>query len=271
MLRAAQRGGYAVGAFNVENMEMMQAVLAAAVQMRAPVILQTTPGTLGYAPPELFAAMAGALMAQVGVPALLHLDHGNSFELAERAKRAGYGSLMIDGSKLPYEENVELTGRVVRMAGTLPVEAELGTVGGKEDGHQAQVQYTDPEQAADFAARTGIGSFAVAIGTAHGFYKGEPKLDLDRLSLIRQRVDIPLVLHGTSGVSGEQVRACVRRGICKVNYATDLRVAYTAGVRAALVQKPDAVDPKLFGKAGREAVQRRVCELMELCGCAGKA
>jgi tagatose 1,6-diphosphate aldolase GatY/KbaY len=157
------------------------------------------------------------------------------------------------------------------MAGSLPVEAELGTVGGKEDGMEARPQYTDPDQAVDFVSRTGIASFAVAIGTAHGIYKGEPKLDLDRLAEVRARVDVPLVLHGTSGVPEDQVRGCIARGICKVNYATELRQVFTAAVRQALAELPDAYDPKKYLAEGRRAVQARVQELIRLLGSSGKA
>ena len=271
MLKKAQSEGYAVGAFNAENMEMVQAILSAAEAEQAPVILQTTPGTLKYAGPKCFAGLVSRLAGSAKVPAALHLDHGSSYELAEECAKEGYTSLMIDGSKLPYEENIALTCRVVSMACGLPVEAELGTVGGKEDGMEAKPQYTDPEEAADFVRRTGITSFAVAIGTAHGVYKGEPKLDLERLSEVRAKVDIPLVLHGTSGVPEEQVRECIRRGICKVNYATDLRIAFTAGVKKAIAEQPDAFDPKKYLAAGRSAVENRVRELIRLLGSDGKA
>ena len=271
MLCKAQAGGYAVGAFNAENLEMAQAIIAAAEAENAPVMIQTTPGTLKYAGPECFSGLVGRLARDAKVPAALHLDHGNSYELAEKCAREGYTSLMIDGSKLPYEENIALTRRVVAMAGSLPVEAELGTVGGKEDGMEAKPQYTDPDEAADFVSRTGISSFAVAIGTAHGVYKGEPKLDLDRLSEVRAKVELPLVLHGTSGVPEDQVRECIRRGICKVNYATDLRIAFTAGVKRAIAEQPDAFDPKKYLAAGRKAVEERVRELIRLLGSNGKA
>lgn len=271
MLQSAQSGGYAVGAFNAENMEMVQAILEAAEAMRAPVMVQTTPGTLKFAPPACFAALVGRLARDVSVPVALHLDHGNSLALAAECAREGYTSLMIDGSLLPYEDNVALTHQVVEAAGDIPVEAELGTVGGKEDGHEATAQYTDPAQAARFVRETGVFSFAVAIGTAHGVYKGEPKLDLARLSEIRAVVEAPLVLHGTSGVPDDQVRECIRRGICKVNYATDLRIAYTKGVREALSAHPAAYDPKLYAAAGRAETQRRVCALIEVCGSGGKA
>ena len=270
MLKKAQAGGYAVGAFNAENLEMVQAIIAAAEAENAPVMIQTTPGTLKYAGPKCFAGLVSRFARDASVPIALHLDHGNSYELAEECAREGYTSLMIDGSKLPYEENIALTRRVVAMACGLPVEAELGTVGGKEDGMEAKPQYTDPEQAADFVRQTGISSFAVAIGTAHGIYKGEPKLDLDRLSEVRERVDIPLVLHGTSGVPEDQVRACIARGICKVNYATELRQVFTAAVRKALSDLPDAFDPKKYLAEGRKAVEERVRELIRLLGSNGK-
>lgn len=271
MLKKAQLGHYAVGAFNAENMEMVQAIIAAAEAETAPVIIQTTPGTLKYAGPKCFASLTGRLARDAAVSVALHLDHGNSYELAEECAREGYTSLMIDGSKLPFGDNVEITRRVVEMAKGLPVEAELGTVGGKEDGMEAKPQYTDPEEAAAFVRLTGISSFAVAIGTAHGVYKGKPKLDLDRLSQVRAKVDIPLVLHGTSGVPEDQVRECIRRGICKVNYATDLRIAFTNGVKKAIESNPDAFDPKKYLAEGRKAVQVRVQELIRLLGGSGKA
>ena len=271
MLKKAQAGHYAIGAFNVENLEMVQAVIAAAEKMHAPVMIQTTPGTLKYAPPAAFASLVRALAEKASVPVAMHLDHGNSYELALACYEAGYTSLMIDGSLLPFEDNIVLTRRVVAMAGDLPVEAELGTVGGKEDTHSASIQYTDPHQAAEFVERTGITTFAPAIGTAHGVYKDIPRLDLDRLSEIRALVPVPLVLHGTSGVPDDTVRACIQRGICKVNYATDLRIAFTEAMRQAIAQQPAAIDPKKILAPAREAVMEKVCHLIEVCGCAGKA
>jgi len=271
MLLKAQKEGYALGAFNVENMEMVQAVIEAAEEMRSPVMIQTTSGTLKYATPAMYASMVRAMAEKASVPVCMHLDHGDSIETARKCMEAGYTSLMIDGSKLDFEENIALSRAVVEMAGDLPIEAELGTVGGKEDGHSAQAQYTEPDKAAEFVARTGISSLAVAIGTAHGIYKGEPKLDIGRLAEIRKVVDIPLVLHGTSGVPEEAVRACIKEGICKVNYATDLRIAYTNGVRALLAEKPEAYDPKAFGKVGRAEVKKVVCDRIRLVGSDGKA
>lgn len=271
MLKKAQQGKYAVGAFNAENMEMVQAIVAAAEAEHAPVIIQTTPGTLKYADAMIFAGQASRLAAAASVPVALHLDHGNSFELAEYCVRQGYTSVMIDGSLLPFEDNVALSRRVVEMAGDTPVEAELGTVGGKEDSHEASVSYTDPAQAEEFVRRTGVYSFAPAIGTAHGVYKSTPKIDLERLSEIAARVDAPLVLHGTSGVPDETVRACIERGICKVNYATDLRITFTNAVKAYIAENPNAFDPKKYLGAARAAVTERVRELIRVCGSNEKA
>ncbi len=274
MLSDAQKGGYAVGAFNAENMEMVQAILAAAAELKSPVMIQTTPGTIRYGGLEYYYANVSAGAALVGVPVALHLDHGSSFELASRAYRAGYTSIMIDGSKLPFEENVTVSHKVAEMcaAGGIPVEAELGTVGGKEDDRESQGDiYTDPEKAAEFAERTGVFSLAVAIGTAHGFYARTPVLDVNRLTEIRKRVEIPLVLHGASGLSDEQVAECVRRGICKVNFATELRDAYSKGVKKVLRENPEVFDPKVYSKEGRERVKELVMHKIRVCGSADKA
>ena len=275
LLQDAQRNHYAIGAFNVENMEMVQAVIAAAEALSSPVILQTTPGTLKYAAPEVYYANVAAMAKTARVPVVMHLDHGSSFELALRAFRAGYTSIMIDGSKLDFEENAALTKSVVDAchAGGIPVEAELGKVGGKEDDLDggADNGYTVPEEAAVFAERTGVDSLAVAIGTAHGVYKGTPKLDLPRISRIRELVSVPLVLHGTSGVPDDTVRQCIARGMCKVNYATYLRIAFTGGVKECLQKNPDVYDPKKYGAEGRERVKQYVMEKIRVCGSDGRA
>lgn len=275
MLTKAQRSGYAVGAFNIENMEMAQAVISAAEETGSPVIAQTTPSTLRYAPPGLFLANVRAMAEESPVPVAMHLDHGDTFDLAMRCYRAGYTSVMIDGSKLPFKENAVLSKKVADAchAGGIPVEAELGKVGGKEDDLSVKEgdPFTDPDEAARFAKESQVDFLAVAIGTAHGIYKGTPKLDLDRLSAIRERVDIPLVLHGTSGVPDTDVRECVRRGICKVNYATDLRIAFTKGVKEIMAKTPDVYDPKKYNAAGREEVKRYVIERMTVLGSAGRA
>jgi len=274
MLEDAQRRGYAVGAFNCENMEMVKAIIAAAEELRAPVMLQTTPSTVRYGTLQTYAAIVKAEAEKASVPVCLHLDHGSSFDLAIQAMQAGYSSVMIDGSKLPFEENIAVTKKVAdaaRAAG-IPVEAELGKVGGKEDDLEAEADTnTDPGQAQEFVERTGITSLAVAIGTAHGFYVGTPVLDKERLSQIRKVVDIPLVLHGASGLSDEDVRDCVSRGICKVNFATELRKAFTDACREKAAEDPAAFDPKVFGKVGMAAVTQLVKNRMMVCGCNGKA
>lgn len=273
LLLDAQSHGYAVGAFNVENMEMIQAVVAAAEAERAPIILQTTPGTLRYADTAIFAAMAQAAAEKAAVPVALHLDHGSSFELARQAAIDGYTSLMIDGSKLPLSENIALSRSVAEMAAGMSgrpcVEAELGKLGGKEDDLEVapgEDIYTDPAEAERFVAETGIDALAVAIGTAHGFYKGKPKLAFERLSQIREAVSIPLVLHGTSGVPDEDVKRAIGLGICKVNYATELRAAYTAAVRKSLRDDDSIYDPKKYGAAARSAVTELVKNKIKIFG-----
>ena len=274
MLLDAQAGGYAVGAFNVENMEMVKAVIAAAEELRAPVMLQTTPSTVKYASLAMYAAIVSAEAKKASVPVALHLDHGSSFELAMQALREGYTSIMIDGSHESFEGNIDVTKRVVAAAkpNRIPVEAELGKVGGKEDDLEADADTnTDPMQAREFVERTGVSSLAVAIGTAHGFYVGTPVLDKERLSEIRKVVEVPLVLHGASGLSDEDVKDCVARGICKVNFATELRAAFTDGIKEVLAAKPDTFDPKKLGAVGMEKVTELVKSRIRVCGCGGKA
>lgn len=274
MLTDAQKGGYAVGAFNAENMEMVKAIIKAAEELKAPVMIQTTPSTVKYGTLETYAAIVSAEAKKASVPVCLHLDHGNSFELAVQAIKAGYTSVMIDGSHEDFEGNIAVSKKVadVAKAVNIPVEAELGKVGGKEDDLEAEADTnTDPQQAKEFVERTGVDSLAVAIGTAHGFYVGTPVLDKERLTEIRQVVDIPLVLHGASGLSDEDVRDCVKRGICKVNFATELRAAYTAVGKKLLEEKPETIDPKALGKVGMAAVTELVKGRMKVCGCDGKA
>lgn len=274
MLLDAQKRGYAVGAFNAENMEMVKAIIAAAEELQAPVMIQTTPSTVKYGTLDTYAAIVAAEAKKASVPVCLHLDHGNSYELAVQAMQAGYTSVMIDGSHGQLEENIAVTAKVAETAAAMgiPVEAELGKVGGKEDDLETDADTnTDPEEAGYFVEKTGVDSLAVAIGTAHGFYVGTPVLDKERLSQIRRVVSIPLVLHGASGLSDNDVRDCVRRGICKVNFATELRVAYTDAVKKLLAEKPETFDPKALGKTGMAAVTSLVKERMKVCGCDGKA
>lgn len=278
MLKNAKKGRYAIGAFNVENMEMAIAIIRAAEELSAPVMLQTTPSTVKYASLELFYANVKALADKASVPVALHLDHGSSYELAREAISVGYSSVMIDGSKESLDGNIAVTRRVTEEAkGIVPVEAELGTVGGKEDSTVATgTAYTDPDDAVRFVRETGCSSLAVGIGTAHGVYVGTPVLDVGRLSEIRRRLEaaglgIPLVLHGASGLSDEAVKDCIAEGICKVNFATELRQAYTLGVKEYLAEDPAVFDPKKYGKRAMEKVTEAVKYRILVCGCNGKA
>lgn len=273
MLRKAQEQGFAVGAFNVENMEMAQAIISAAEELRAPVILQTTPSTVRYAGTGMYAAMVAALAQEATVPMAMHLDHGDSFALCAQALRSGYTSVMIDGSKLPLEENIALTYKVSEMCAAVgvPVEGEIGRVGGKEDDLESDGGYTIPEEAVRFEKESGLFSMAVGVGTAHGFYKEKPQLNKELITTLRGMLQAPMVLHGASGLSDEDVKDCIRRGICKVNFATELRAAYTEGVKAVLAENPKTFDPKAYGKEARQRVKSLVMERMLVCGCDGKA
>lgn len=273
MLRKAQEQGFAVGAFNVENMEMAQAIISAAEELGAPVILQTTPSTVRYAGTGMYAAMVAALAQEATVPVAMHLDHGDSFALCAQALRSGYTSVMIDGSKLPLEENIALTYKVSEMCAAVgvPVEGEIGRVGGKEDDLESDGGYTIPEEAVRFEKESGLFSMAVGVGTAHGFYKEKPQLNKELITTLRGMLQAPMVLHGASGLSDEDVKDCIRRGICKVNFATELRAAYTEGVKAVLAENPKTFDPKAYGKEARQRVKSLVMERMLVCGCGGKA
>lgn len=276
MLKEAQAGHYAVGAFNVENLEFVMAVLKAAEQQQSPVILQTTPGTIKYANVGLYAALVKTAAEQVSVPVALHLDHGDSFERAMQALQAGYTSVMIDGSHESFEENIALTSSVTKVAAAfgIPVEAELGKVGGKEDDGPAvegESPYTDPAEAEEFVARTHCSSLAVGVGTSHGVYKGTPHVEMSVLKKIRAVVDVPLVLHGTSGVPDDQVREAISLGICKVNYATELRQAYTHAYSAYTQAHPDNFDPKKPAAPGMQAIVDVVASHMDNLGSSHKA
>ena len=275
MLQKAREGKYAIGAFNVENMEMVMAVLAAAEAKNSPVIMQTTPGTIKYAGVDYYYANVAAAAKRSSVPVVMHLDHGDSFQRAMAAYRAGYTSIMIDGSKLPFEENIDLTKRVVDAChpGDVYVEGELGKVGGKEDDLEGDDDnpYTDPEEAKIFVEKTGVDDLAIGVGTAHGVYKGIPKVNTDLIATIHDMVEVPLVLHGTSGVPDEQVITAVKNGICKVNYATDLRIAFTRGAKEFMAEHPEAFDPKKYSKQGMAEVQKYVEQKIEVCGSVGKA
>ncbi|MHB1483525.1 MAG: class II fructose-bisphosphate aldolase [Saccharofermentanales bacterium] len=273
MLIDAMNNKYAVGAFNIENMEMAQAVIEAASAMSTPVIIQTTQSTLKYAPPAVYACIVRMLAESADIPVAIHLDHSQSVELIHESIQSGYTSVMYDGSAEDYKTNKDITARVCRFAHELDisVEAELGRIGGKEDDISGDKNYTDPGIVGDFVSGTGIDALAVSIGTAHGFYKGVPKLDLELLSEIRSLTDIPLVLHGASGLTDEVVRETICRGISKINFATELRAAFTDGVKEYLASDPTVFDPKKYLSQGRLRVKQLVEMKISVCGSGSKA
>ena len=276
MLLDAQKNHYAVGAFNIENLEFVMAVLAAAEETKSPVIMQTTPGTVKSAGLDYFYGMVKAAAERASVPVALHLDHGDGFDRCMQALRVGYTSVMIDGSHETFEDNIALTKSVAAVGAAMgvPVEAELGKVGGKEDDGPAvegENPYTDPEEAREFVERTGCTSLAIGVGTAHGVYTETPHIEQEVVKAIRAAVDVPLVLHGTSGVPDEQVAEAVKNGICKVNYATELRQAYTKGFMGYMAENPGCFDPKKPAKLGMAEITNIVKVRMENLGSVGRA
>lgn len=261
--------GRAVGAFNVHNMEDVQAVVWAAEEMGTPVIVMASESALKYAGVPYIARLVQTAAEQVSVPIALQLDHGHSLEIVKACIQWGFTSVMIDGSRLPFAENVALTRSVVELAHAhgVSVEAELGRVGGKEDDLEVadrDAYLTDPGQAVEFVEQTGIDILAPAVGTAHGLYKGEPRLDFARLREIAARVDMPLVLHGGSDLPAETVRETIRCGIAKVNIGTDLKYAVTNGVRAFLQGHPEEFEPRKVFAAARDAAKQLVLEKLRI-------
>ncbi|MGE5583639.1 MAG: class II fructose-bisphosphate aldolase [Bacillota bacterium] len=242
----------AVCGFDFINLEYVKAIMAGAEELNSPVILMATEGGIKYAGLEYLAALGKAAAQNSKVPVALHLDHCTNFDTIVKAIKNGFSSVMIDASKLPFAENLALTKEVVRVAHAagVSVESELGRVGGKEDNiktSKAEELMTDPEEAIRFVAETGIDCLAVAIGTAHGLYKGEPKLNLELLKKIKSVIDVPLVLHGGSDLPDETARATVRLGIRKFNIWTDMAVAQVTSIRRTLAENPELQDPrKLF-------------------------
>lgn len=275
MLKKAQKNHYAVPAFNIHNLETMQVIVETAAELQSPVILAGTPGTYTYAGTENIVAITQALAIKHHIPLALHLDHHENFDDIANKINAGVRSVMIDGSHETFDENITIVKRVVDYAHRfdVSVEAELGRLGGVEDDlivDSKDALYTNPQQAAEFIAKTGIDSLAIAIGTAHGLYKSEPKLDFDRLSHIRANVDIPLVLHGASGVPDKDVRECIKRGICKVNVATELKIAFSDALKQYFIENPNANDPRYYMKPAKIAMKEVVKKIIDTCGCAGQ-
>lgn len=287
MFRKALKADYAIGAFNVNNMEIIQGIVEAAGEENAPLILQVSAGARKYAKGPYLRHLVEAAIEDTGVDVCLHLDHGEDFEICKQCVDDGFTSVMIDGSKHPFEENISLTKEVVEYAHAhgVVVEAELGKLAGIEDNINVDARsatFTDPDEAAEFVKRTGVDSLAIAIGTSHGAYKfkGDPYLDFERLKAIHKLIpDTPLVLHGAStvlkefvdrcneyggkipgaqGVPEEMIREAVKHGVCKVNIDTDLRLAMTAEIRRVFIEQPDVFDPRKYLGPGREAIKRMV-------------
>jgi len=287
MFKKSLKSDYAVGAFNVNNMEIIQGIVDAAKQEQAPIILQVSAGARKYAKPAYLLKLVEAAMMDTGLDICLHLDHGEDFEICKQCIDGGFTSVMIDGSKHPFEDNVALTKKVVEYAHAhgVVVEAELGKLAGVEDNIKVDSKsatYTDPEEAAEFVEKTGVDSLAIAIGTSHGAYKfsGDPQLDFDRLREIHKLIpDTPLVLHGAStvlpefvdkcnqyggnipgakGVPEEMITEAAKYGICKVNIDTDLRLAMTAEIRKYLAENPKEFDPRKYLGPARYAISSMV-------------
>ncbi len=301
MFRKAHEGGYAVGAFNVNNMEIIQGITEAVKEENAPLILQVSAGARKYAKHVYLMKLVEAAIEDTGLDLCLHLDHGEDFEICKSCVDGGFTSVMIDGSKYSFEENIALTKRVVEYAHErgVVVEAELGKLAGIEDNVNVAEQdatFTDPDQAAEFIERTGCDSLAIAIGTSHGAYKfkGEPRLRFDILEKISQmKPGFPLVLHGASTVLPEFVELCNRyggklpgaqgvpedmlrkagtMGVCKINIDTDLRLAMTASIRKHFAENPEDFDPRKYLKPARQSIKEMVRhKIRNVLNCAGKA
>jgi len=269
ILQIALAQRFAVGAFNANNMEMVQAIVEAAQEERAPVILQVSQGAIRYAGLDFAVGMVKIAAGQVDIPVVLHLDHGTSFEQNVLCLRAGFTSLMFDGSKLPYEENVAISKRVCEIAhiASIPVEAELGRVLQSTDDvtpEEVEAAMTDPDQAKEFVNLTGADSLAVAVGSVHAMQAREAALDILRIEAIRQKVEVPLVLHGSSGVQHDSVVEAIEHGICKVNVATYLNQAFVQGMREGFERHPGEVDPRKFLTISRDNVKEAVREKIRL-------
>ena len=300
MFKDAYEKGYAVGAFNVNNMEIIQGIVEAAKIEQSPLILQVSAGARKYANPVYLRKLVEAAVEDSGLPIALHLDHGDSFDICKSCVDSGFSSVMIDASHHPFEENIELVKKVVDYAHErgVVVEAELGRLAGVEDAVNVSARdasYIDPDQAVEFVERTGVDSLAIAIGTSHGAYKfkGDPQLDFDRLDTITRLLpNFPLVLHGAStvlpefvakcnefggkidgaqGVPEEMLRRASQSGVCKINIDTDLRLAMTAAVREYLALHPDHFDPRQYLGPARQAIQDMVQhKIKNVLGCSNR-
>jgi fructose-bisphosphate aldolase class II len=276
IMQHAHENGYAVGAFNVNNMEAIQAIIEAAEELQSPVVIQVSQGGLEYAGVKYIAAMVKVAAEGANVPVVLHLDHGTEFRNQVQCLRAGWTSLMIDASHCGFEENIAQTKEIVKMAhqAGVGVEAELGKIGGVEDDisvDEKDATYTDVEEAYEFVHATGVDYLAIAVGTAHGPYKGDPKIDFTRIAEIKAKLNIPLVLHGSSGVPKESIEKAIAAGINKINIDTDLRQAYHRAVKKFVTENPDAYDPRKINGPGKEAMKEVVKDKMRMFNSVNQA
>lgn len=277
MLNKAYQEGYAVGQFNINNLEWTQAILAAAEEEKSPVILGVSEGAARYMGGfSVVTAMVKALVEEMNitVPVAIHLDHGSSFDKCKAAIDAGFTSVMIDASSQPFEENVAITKEVVAYAHErgVSVEAELGVVGGQEDDVIADgVIYADPKECEELVKLTGVDCLAPALGSVHGPYKGEPKLGFKEMEEISQTINLPLVLHGGTGIPTEQIQKSISLGTAKINVNTENQIAFTKKVREVLNTDSEVYDPRKIIGPGREAIKETVIEKMREFGSSGKA
>lgn len=268
LMRKASERGYAVPAFNIDNLESAMAVSEVMHEMRLPVIVQTIPRTLAYGGFPVYPAMMNALMSDCSVEYTMHLDHGDSIETVNRCIACGFTSVMIDGSAKPFDENAALTKQVSDFAllRGISVEGEIGAIGGREQGDtDVKIAYTTVEEAREFVKRTNVSSLAIGVGTAHGIYKGTPVINTERIAEIRSAVETPLVLHGASGLSDDVLRECIKAGISKINFATELRQAYTNAIRRALEKDTDVFDPKLYMRYAVDSIKDVLREKISVC------
>lgn len=268
LMKRAEKENYAIPAFNIDNLESAMAVSEIMHEMRTPVIVQMIPRTLNYGGIAIYPAMMRELMADCPVDYALHLDHGSSLSLAKKCVAGGFSSVMFDGSLMPFEDNVKFTKEVTDFA--LPmdvsVEGELGTIGGKEEGDtDLEASYTKVSEAEEFVRRTNVSTLAIGVGTAHGVYKGTPHINVQRIKEIHSAIDTPLVLHGASGLSDEVLKDCIAAGITKINFATELRQAYTNGIKAEFAKDPNVFDPKIYMRGAIDNIKEVLRHKINIC------
>ena len=275
-LPKAKANKFAVGQFNMNNMEFAQAIVEAAIEEKSPFIYGVSEGALKYMGIEFTVALAEAAAKKSGLPIALHLDHGSSFEIAMKCIRAGFTSVMFDGSHYPFEENIRLTKEIVKAAHAMgvSVEGELGTIGGVEDDisvDEAEARLANPEEAIRFYEETGVDCLAIAVGTAHGMYKGEPKIRFDIIEKVAKAIPVPIVLHGGSGVPDESIRKAIQCGVGKINVNTENQIACTDAIREVLNNDAKVYDPRKYLTPARNAMKEVVRSKIRLFGSNNQA